>query len=249
MVKIGIIGGSGLDDPDLIENPELVSIETEFGEPSSPLLYGKIGGVETYLLSRHGKKHRLSPTQVNNRANITALKKMGVTHILATTACGSLREGIGRGDLVVLDQFIDFTRFRKNSFHDSFANGAVHTAMARPFDENLRKILYETAEDLDLKVHHSGCVVTIEGPRFSTVAESNMFRIWGADVINMSTAPEVILANEAGIPYAAVAMSTDYDCWKEDEKPVTWDEILAVFHKNADNVKQLLVKVVETFAD
>nr|WP_329955734.1 MTAP family purine nucleoside phosphorylase [Desulfomarina profundi] len=150
--------------------------------------------------------------------------------------------------MVVLDQFIDFTRFRKNSFHDSFENGAVHTAMARPFDESLRRTLYDTAKFLDLKVHYSGCVVTIEGPRFSTIAESNMFRIWGADVINMSTAPEVILANEAGIPYGAVAMSTDYDCWKEDEKPVTWDEILAVFQKNADNVKQLLVKVVGTFA-
>ncbi|BCL61053.1 hypothetical protein DGMP_17460 [Desulfomarina profundi] len=120
--------------------------------------------------------------------------------------------------------------------------------MARPFDESLRRTLYDTAKFLDLKVHYSGCVVTIEGPRFSTIAESNMFRIWGADVINMSTAPEVILANEAGIPYGAVAMSTDYDCWKEDEKPVTWDEILAVFQKNADNVKQLLVKVVGTFA-
>ncbi len=247
MVKIGIIGGSGLDDPDLIKNPELVSVETEFGKPSSTLLCGKIGGVETCLLARHGKKHQLSPTQVNNRANITALKKMGVTHIVATTACGSLREEIGRGDLVVLDQFIDFTRFRKNSFNDSFENGAVHTAMAHPFDENLRRILFETAKHLDLKVHSSGCVVTIEGPRFSTVAESNMFRIWGADVINMSTAPEVILANEAGIPYGAVAMSTDYDCWKEDEKPVTWDEILAVFQKNADNVKQLLVKAIGSF--
>ena len=148
---------------------------------------------------------------------------------------------------MVLDQFIDFTRFRINSFHDSFAEGAVHTAMAHPFDDELRKRLFETAQSLDLKVHRSGCVLTIEGPRFSTVAESKMFRMWGADVINMSTAPEAMLANEAGIPYAAVAMSTDYDCWKEDEVPVTWDEILAVFQENADKVKRLLVKVIETF--
>lgn len=247
MVKIGIIGGSGLDDPGILQEPEMARRVTEYGEPSSALLSGKISGIETVILARHGRKHQYSPTQVNNRANITALKEAGVTHILATTACGSLRGEIDRGHLVVLDQFIDFTRFRKNSFHVSFAKGAVHTAMAHPFDKDLRKRLFETAESLDLKVHRSGCVITIEGPRFSTVAESKMFRIWGADVINMSTAPEAMLANEAEIPYAAVAMSTDYDCWKEDEAPVTWDEILAVFQENADNVKRLLVKVIESF--
>jgi len=248
MVKIGIIGGSGLDDPDILEEPEEINVETEFGTPSSALLCGKIGGVEAVILARHGQRHQYSPTQVNNRANISALKEIGVTHIIATTACGSLREEIDRGHFVVLDQFIDFTRFRKNSFHDSFDNGAVHAPMAHPFDQELRRRLYLTAESLELKVHHSGCVVTIEGPRFSTVAESKMFRMWGADVINMSSAPEVMLANESGIPYASVAMSTDYDCWKEDEEPVSWGEILAVFEKNADNVKRLLVEIVKTFA-
>jgi len=247
MVKIGIIGGSGLDDPDILITPEEISVETEYGRPSSSLRSGKIVGIDTVILARHGRNHQYSPTQVNNRANIHALKEVGVTHIFATTACGSLREEIDRGHLVVLDQFIDFTRFRKNSFHDSFENGAVHTAMAHPFDEELRKRLFETAEKLDLHVHRSGCVLTIEGPRFSTVAESKMFRIWGADIINMSTAPEAMLANEAGIPYAAVAMSTDYDCWKEDEEPVTWDEILTVFQENAGNVKKLLVEVIKTF--
>jgi 5'-methylthioadenosine phosphorylase len=247
MIKVGIIGGSGLDDPNILNDPEEIKVETEYGDPSSMLLSGNIGGIETVILARHGKRHQYSPTEVNNRANISALKKIGVTHIIATTACGSLKEEINRGHLVMLDQFIDFTRFRKNSFHDSFKNGAVHTAMAHPFDQELRKRLCETAEELDLKVHRSGCVVTIEGPRFSTVAESRMFRIWGADVINMSSAPEVMLANEAGIPYAAVAMSTDYDCWKEDEVPVSWDEIIAVFEENADNVKRLLVEMVCTF--
>ena len=245
MLKIGIIGGSGLDNPDILKNSNEIEISTEYGNPSSSLMSGKINDVETIILARHGKNHQYSPTQVNNRANIKALQQAGVTHIIATTACGSLRQKIDRGHLVILDQFIDFTRFRKNTFVDSFENGAVHTAMAHPFDDNLRKKLYETARQLDLNVHDKGCVVTIEGPRFSTVAESKMFRIWGADVINMSTAPEAMLANEAGIPYAAVAMSTDYDCWKEDEAPVTWDEILAVFNHNADNVKQLLVKVIE----
>ena len=177
-----------------------------------------------------------------------AMKEMGVSHIIATTACGSLRAEIDRGHLVILDQFLDFTRFRKNTFFDSFESGAHHTAMANPFAEVLREKLYAAAVALQLPVHPKGCVVTIEGPRFSTVAESKMFRLWGADVINMSTAPEAMLANEVGIPYAAVAMSTDYDCWKEDEAPVTWDEILTVFRKNADNVTGLLVKVIENFA-
>lgn len=244
-MKIGIIGGSGLDNPELLENPQKIEVDTQYGKPSSSLLTGKIRGVDTVILARHGRKHQFSPTQVNNRANIMALKNAGVSHIIATTACGSLKEEIERGDLVVLDQFIDFTRFRKNTFAESFAAGAVHTAMAEPFDNELRDSLFKMASELGLKVHPSGCVVTIEGPRFSTIAESKMFRMWGADVINMSIAPEAMLANEVGIPYAAIAMSTDYDCWKEDELPVTWEEILEVFNRNADNVKQLLIKVIE----
>ena len=247
MVKIGIIGVSGLDDPDILKNPEIKDVATKYGQPSSPLIAGKIGGIETVILARHGRNHQFSPSQVNNRANIMALKSSGVSHIIATTACGSLRVEIDRGHLVVLDQFIDFTRFRKNTFFDSFEHGARHTAMAKPFDALLGGRLFDCARDLGLQVHPTGCVVTIEGPRFSTVAESKMFRAWGADVINMSTAPEAMLANEAEVPYSAVAMSTDYDCWKEDEEPVTWEEILAVFNANADNVKKLLVKVVEDF--
>ena len=242
MVKIGIIGGSGLDDPDILLEPQIIEVDTEYGKPSSSLMTGKVGGVETVLLARHGRRHQYNPTQVNNRANIMALKKMGVSHIIATTACGSLRTEIDRGHLVILDQFIDFTRFRKNTFFDSFENNVCHTAMAHPFDDDLRRLLFETGQELGLTLHPNGCVVTIEGPRFSTVAESKMFRLWGADVINMSTAPEAMLAKEAEIPYAAVAMSTDYDCWKVDEAPVTWDEILAVFRQNADNVKQLIVE-------
>ncbi len=247
MVKFGIIGGSGLDNPDILQDPKTVDVGTEYGTPSSSLMTGTIGGVETVLLARHGRKHQYSPTQVNNRANIMALKQLGVSHIIATTACGSLREEINRGHLVILDQFIDFTRFRKNTFFDSFENGVHHTAMANPFDQELRSALFDSGQDLGLTMHPNGCVVTIEGPRFSSVAESKMFRLWGADVINMSTAPEAMLAKEAELPYAAVAMSTDYDCWKVDEEPVTWNEILAVFQQNADNVKQLLIKVIETF--
>jgi 5'-methylthioadenosine phosphorylase len=244
MVKVGIIGGSGLDDPDILDRPEEITVDTPYGSPSSPLTLGRIHGTEVVILARHGRKHQFSPTQVNNRANIHAMKEQGVTHILATTACGSLRQGIDRGHMVILDQFIDFTRFRNNTFFTCFQNGAEHTGMADPFDETLRKHLYDTAVELGATVHPRGTVVTIEGPRFSTRAESNMFRIWGADVVNMSTAPEAMLANEAKIPYAAVAMSTDYDCWKTDEAPVSWDEILEVFHRNAHQVKQILINTI-----
>jgi 5'-methylthioadenosine phosphorylase len=199
---------------------------------------------EVILISRHGRHHQYSPTEVNYRANLYALKEAGVTHILATTACGSLREEIGRGHLVVLDQFIDFTKHRINTYADKFENGVVHIPMAMPFDETLRALLYEAATELKIPVHPKGTVVTIEGPRFSTKAESKMFRIWGADVINMSVATEVTLANEIKIPYAAVAMSTDYDCWKEDEAPVSWDEIVKIFNKNAEKVKRVLVEVI-----
>ena len=246
MVKIGIIGGSGLDNPDILKDAKDIEVDTPYGKPTSPLKEGKIHDVDVILIARHGKEHTIPPTHVNYRANIQALKDQGCTHILATTACGSLRERIGRGDLIILDQFIDFTRLRKITFFDEFPPGdAKHTAMPYPYSEELRNILIETAKELNLKFHEKGTVITIEGPRFSTRAESEMFRIWGADVINMSIAPETILANEAGIPYAAVAMSTDYDCWKADEVPVTWDEILEIFGKNVNNVITLLTNAIK----
>jgi len=244
MVKIGIIGGSGLDDPRLLQNHEEKFVSTPYGNPSSSLTIGKLNGVDVVILARHGKKHEMPPTQVNYRANICALKEQGCTHIIATTACGSLREEIERGDFVILDQFIDFTRHRKISFHEDFLQGPKHTAMAEPFDKNLREILVKTGKNLGFKMHDKGTVITIEGPRFSTKAESKMFRAWGADVINMSIAPEAILANELGIPYAAIAMSTDFDSWHESEEAVTWDQILEVFNKNADNVKKLLIESI-----
>jgi len=244
MVKIGIIGGSGLDDPKLLKEYQTLDTTTKYGKPSSPLTLGKINGVDVVIIARHGIGHKISPTKVNYKANIQALKENGVTHILSTTACGSLKEEIKRGDLVILDQFIDFTKHREHAtFHDDFSDGIKHTAMPDPFDENLRKALIESAKELKLKAHEKGTVITIEGPRFSTRAESKMFRQF-ADVINMSIAPECILANEAGIPYTAVAISTDYDSWKDDEKPVNWQEIVDIFQKNADNVKKLLVDVI-----
>jgi len=244
-MKIGIIGGSGLDNPDIIKDAKDKEVKTPYGKPTSPLKIGKIKGIDVVLIARHGREHTIPPTEVNYRANIHALKEEGVTHILATTACGSLKKNIERGDLVILDQFIDFTRLRKLTFYDKFEpNKPIHTAMADPFDDKLRKILIDTAKDLKLKSHPKGTVVTIEGPRFSTRAESKMFSKWGADVINMSIAPEAILANEAGIPYAAIAMSTDYDCLFEDIEPVTWEEILKVFGQNVDKVTNLLIESI-----
>lgn len=246
MIKIGIIGGSGLDDPRILTVSEEREITTPYGKPSSTLKIGKINGVEVVLLSRHGREHTIPPTQVNFRANIHALKEAGCTHIIATTAVGSLREQIGRGDLVILDQFIDFTKHRFFSFYEEFKpHQPQHTPMAEPFSLELRSLLINSCEELGLRYHPIGTVVTIEGPRFSTKAESKMFRQWGADVINMSIAPEAALANEAGIPYAAIAMSTDYDCWKEDEEPVTWEAVMEIFKTNAANVINLLLMVMD----
>ena len=243
--KIAIIGGSGLENPAILKNATEFKVDTPYGPPTSDFKCGVINGREVVLLSRHGRQHTIPPTQVNNRANLWAIQQIGCTHILATTACGSLRQEIGRGDFVVLDQFIDFTRHRGVTFFESFEPREMkHTPMADPFDRSLREKIIETAHALNLRSHEKGTVVTIEGPRFSTRAESNMFRLWGADVINMSTAPEAILANELGIPYAAIAMSTDYDCWKTDEAPVTWGDILKVFNQNVCYVVDLLVEVI-----
>jgi len=244
-MKFGIIGGSGLENPEIIKTAEEKIISTPYGSPSSSLLCGSVGGHEVVILSRHGRMHTIPPSEVNNRANIYALREIGCTHIIATTACGSLRDEIGRGDLVIPDQFIDFTKHRKSTFFDEFEPGEMkHTPMADPFDVNLRRHIISSAEKTGLRVHEKGTVVTIEGPRFSTRAESRMFRIWGADIINMSIAPEAALANELAIPYAAIAMSTDYDSWKEEEVPVTWEEVIKVFRNNVSTVLSLLIEVI-----
>ena len=194
------------------------------------------------------RSHAIPPTQVNNRANIDALKQLGCGHILATTACGSLREEIKRGDMVIADQFIDFTRLRTNTFFDKFEPGQMgHVAMADPFSEKLRQLLINSCRKTGISYHPSGTIVTIEGPRFSTRAESKMFRLLGGDVINMSIAPEASLAMEAGIPYGVVALSTDYDSWKQDEEPVTWEDVLKVFNENVTHVTRLLVHVFNNF--
>ncbi|OYT15077.1 MAG: 5'-methylthioadenosine phosphorylase [Bacteroidetes bacterium 4572_77] len=241
-MKIGIIGGSGLEKLDLFKNAESIEVNTVYGSLSSPILKGDIGKHQVYFVSRHGFEHTITPSQVNNRAHILALKELGCEIIIATTACGSLREDIKPGHLVFPNQIIDFTRFRKNTFFDSFKPGEFnHTPFADPFNEKLIQKFSALAQQSIIPYHVQKTLITIEGPRFSSRAESHMFRAWGADIINMSTAPEVILANELSIPYVAIAMSTDYDCWRENEETVTAEAVLETFRENARNVTDLLV--------
>jgi 5'-methylthioadenosine phosphorylase len=242
MVKVGIIGGSGLDNPHILKQGAEREVVTPYGNPTSLLTCGKIEGVEVVIIARHGKNHSIFPSKVNFRANIWALKEQGCTHVLASTAVGSLREEIKPGHLVFPNQFIDHTRKRELTFFDE--DVVVHTPMAEPFCSDLIELCASSAERMKIPFHKNKTVITIEGPRFSTRAESLMFRGWMADVINMSTVPEVNLGREKKMHYAAVAMSTDYDCWREGEEPVTWETIVQVMKKNADNVIRLFLEVI-----
>ncbi|MEO5370507.1 MAG: S-methyl-5'-thioadenosine phosphorylase [Magnetococcus sp. DMHC-1] len=242
MIKIGIIGGSGLDNPVILKGTRQLDVETPYGKPSSVLTTGKIGGVEVAILARHGHGHTIPPSNVNFRANIAALHAHGCTHILATTAVGSLRGEIAPGHLVFPSQFIDWTKKRASTYFDG--NEVVHTPMAEPFCPGLRRLFAATARELGMEHHENKTVITIEGPRFSTRAESHMFRQWGADIINMSTVPECVLAREKKLHYAPVAMSTDYDCWHEEEAPVTWEMIKQTMHANADRVVRLFLALI-----
>ncbi|XP_003121927.3 S-methyl-5'-thioadenosine phosphorylase [Sus scrofa] len=246
-VKIGIIGGTGLDDPEILEGRTEKYVDTPFGKPSDALILGKIKNVDCVLLARHGRQHTIMPSKVNYQANIWALKEEGCTHIIVTTACGSLKEEIQPGDFIIIDQFIDRTTKRPQTFYDgnhSCARGVCHIPMAEPFCPKTREVLIETAKKLGLRCHSKGTMITIEGPRFSSRAESLTFQTWGADVINMTTVPEVVLAKEAGICYASIAMATDYDCWKEHEEVVSVDRVLKTLKENANKAKSLLLTTI-----
>jgi len=243
MSIIGIIGGSGLEDPQVFESQKNVAVKTPYGNPSAPLRYGKIENQEVVILPRHGNGHTVPPSQINNRANIFALKKSGCTHVIATAACGSLRDEIKPGQLVIPDQLIDFTRQRATSFYEVFEAGienARHTPMAEPFTEFIRKSLQDSACQLNFDAHYGGVLLTIEGPRFSTRAESKMFRIWGADLVNMTIAPEAILAKELSLPYAVVATVTDFDSWKNDALPLRVEDLIRVFKDNVNTLTKLI---------
>ncbi len=237
-INIGIIGGSGLEDPAFIDDYSSKAVSTPYGDPSSKLIIGKIAHVPVAILSRHGPGHSINPTNVNYRANIWSLKEEGCTHILAVTACGSLRERIEPGHFVFPDQFIACTTKRISTYFDG--SEVQHVSMGEPFSAGLRNCLVQACASLGFDHHDGGTVVTIEGPRFSTKAESMMFRAWGCDIINMSTVPEVVLARELELEYQSMAMSTDYDCWHESEEEVTMEMIYAVMEKNVHNVKKLI---------
>lgn len=240
-----------MDDPDILENRKERVVSTIYGAPSDALIEGEINGVQCVLLARHGRKHDLLPSRVPYRANIWALKEAGCTHLLVSTACGSLREEIKPGNLVVISDFIDRTTKREQTFFDgssSSPKGVLHLPMYPAFNERCRKIVIDTAKELNYEIHNQGTIVTIEGPRFSSRAESQMFRQWGGDLINMTTCPEVVLAKEAGLLYVSIAIATDYDCWRIGCESVNVQDVLRTFAQNVTKVKQILVKTVENIA-
>lgn len=246
-VKVGIIGGSGLDNPDLLKNRTERKVTTIFGDPSDILVEGDIDGIPCVLLARHGRNHSIMPGNVNYRANVWALKEAGCTHLVVSTATGSLQEEVKPGDIVILDNFIDRTSGRKQTFYDGEKKspaGVCHLPMEPAFCARTRNIVINAAEGLGIPVHKTGTVVAIEGPRFGSKAESNMHRMFGGTVVNMTTVPEVVLAKEAGLCYAAIALATDYDCWRSTGDKVCVTDVLAMFKKNVDKVTKLIMAVV-----
>lgn len=243
--EIGIIGGSGFYDPAMFESVSEVKIHTPFGSPSDIISVGELRGVRVAFLPRHGKRHSIPPHLINYHANIWALRDLGVRRILAPSAVGSLKEEIKPGDLVIPDQFIDFTKNRRYSFYDGAVVG--HFSLADPFCPDLNEKVAGTARKLGIGVHSPACYVCIEGPRFSTRAESRLFRSWGADIIGMTLVPEVVLAREAGICYTTIATVTDYDVWAE--KPVTAQEVVETLKSNVERAKKVIYEVIPSLSE
>jgi 5'-methylthioadenosine phosphorylase len=239
---IGIIGGSGLYDIEGLSETAWEKIETPWGDPSDALLVGKFQGIKVVFLPRHGRGHKISPTGLNYRANIHALKSLGVTDLISLSAVGSLKAELPPGHFVIVDQFIDRSFAREKSF---FGNGCVaHVSMAHPVCPRIGDALQAAATELGLPVTRGGTYLVMEGPQFSTLAESNLYRSWGCAVIGMTNMPEAKLAREAEINYATVAMVTDYDCWHEDHDAVTVDAVVKVLFENADKARNLVKTVI-----
>ncbi|MGB0748578.1 MAG: S-methyl-5'-thioadenosine phosphorylase [Magnetospiraceae bacterium] len=243
---IGIIGGSGLYNMKGLTNTEWRQIDSPFGAPSSDLLFGEIGGQKVVFLPRHGKGHRIPPNRINYRANIDVLKRAGVTEILSLSACGSLKQELPPGCFVVVDQFIDRTFQREKSFFDT---GCVaHVSVADPTCHRLMDDVVWTLEELDFMHQRNGIYLAMEGPQFSSRAESNLYRQWGCDVIGMTNMPEAKLAREAELCYCSVAMVTDYDCWHPHHDAVTVDQVISVLLGNAEKAQALVAAVVPKLA-
>jgi 5'-methylthioadenosine phosphorylase len=246
MTTIGIVGGSGLYALDGLTNVRELDIDTPFGRPSDRLVTGELGGTKLVFLPRHGRGHRLSPTEVPYRANIFALKSLGVEWLLSVSAVGSMKEDIKPGDFVLADQYIDRTVRRDPTF---FEKGVIaHVALADPTCDTLRHALAEVIRGAGIRCHDHGTYVCIEGPAFSTRAESKLYRSWGVDVIGMTAMPEARLAREAELHYSTIALATDYDCWHETEDEVSTEAVLKILQQNTQNVKRVLTAAVPAVA-
>lgn len=240
---LAFIGGSGVYAADALDDAEFLDIATPWGPPSDPVIRGKMHGVDVLFLARHGKGHRIPPGEINYRANIDALKRAGATDLISISSCGSLREDLPPGAFVIVDQFIDRTTNRAKSF---FGAGFVaHVSMADPVCPALKQALAETAASLDIRYSVGGVYLCIDGPQFSTRAESAFYRAAGCDIIGMTNMPEAKLAREAELPYATLAMVTDYDCWRSQEKAVEVSDVLAVMRANAANAQRLIAALTQ----
>ena len=244
MGKIGIIGGSGLYEIEGIKNVKEVSVITPFGKPSGKFVLGMLEGKEVVFVPRHDVGHRITPSHINYRANIFGMKKLGVERIISVTACGSLKDEFKPLDFLAVDQFVDRTNYARDmSF---FSEGIVaHIEFSHPVCEELRSLLYNAGKSLNLSIHNGGTYINMEGPAFSTLAESNLYRSWGMDVIGMTNFAEAKLAREAEICYATLAAVTDYDCWHPQHESVTIDMIIQNLNKNVENAKRILCAVIK----
>lgn len=242
---IAVIGGSGLYNMPGLENTQEHDITTPFGKPSAPIVTGTLVGRKIAFLARHGIGHHISPSEINFRANIYALKSLGVERVVSISACGSLREDYAPGDIIIPDQLFDFTRDRKRSF---FENSLVaHISIAEPFCSDLSEQVFQAIKETGAVTHRGGTLITIEGPRFSTRGESNVFRSWGMSLIGMTTSPEAYLAREAELCYTVIGHVTDYDVWHISEKPVTVEMVIDVLNKNAVVARQSITNLVKNY--
>lgn len=239
-VEIGVFGGSGFYE--LLDNPHEVNVETPYGEPSSPMMVGEIGGRSVAFLPRHGKSHSLPPHMINYRANVWAMKELGVSQIIGPNACGSLQKQVEPGHFVICDQFVDRTNNRKDTFYDG--PQTVHVSSADPYCPVMRTAAIETAKELAIPAHERGTVVVVQGPRFSTRSESKWYAAQGWEVINMTQYPECYLARELEICYLNISLITDYDVGMEGVPPVTNDEVIRVFNENNSKVKDLIFNLI-----
>jgi 5'-methylthioadenosine phosphorylase len=243
---IGVSGGSGFYQ--FLDDIELVEVDTPFGAPAAPIALGAVAGTQVAFLPRHGADHRFPPHAVPYRANVWALKELGCRAVLGPFAAGSLRRDVEPGHLVVVDQLVDRTWGRPDTFHDVFEHGPVHVEMGEPYDAALREAIVRGARELSFTVHDQGTVVVVQGPRFSTRAESRWFAANGWDVVNMTQHPEAVLAKEAGLPFAGVALVTDFDSGVEGVPHVTQAKVFETFEANIGRLRQLLFHIVPTLA-